>query len=255
MRQPLHRGAKSGKIHTDQEIDMKKIFTFSVISALCGAASAATPWWQQPTICRLDPTKCYVSMGAGYDTELWDATSGCRGIKIICGAALSPQSDDATPIGRAEISRGAGINTRDYDINILNGDCFGSRKTSSNGTTVSLDGQYVNVWCNGVLGAAGYDVYETLGNGEITRGAQPSCNALADAGYAGIANGRCFGKYYDSAEYFIECGNDLAPSRLVILNGADIGGATSGPATRAEADALFDRMYKKSQEQHSKYFK
>ena len=170
-------------------------------------------------------------MGAGYDTELWDATSNCRGIKMICGAALNPQSDDATPIGRAEISQGTGINTRDYNINILNGDCFGSRKTSSNGTTVSLDGKYVNVWCSGVLGAAGYDTYEVLENGEIRTLRQ--INALniriarerkADAGYAAVANGRCFGKYYDGNQYFIECGNDLLPSRLVILNGADIVG-------------------------------
>ena len=53
---------------------MKTIFNCSFIFALCslfiGDSNAATPWWQQPTVCRLDPTNCYSTMGAGFDANM-----------------------------------------------------------------------------------------------------------------------------------------------------------------------------------------
>ena len=68
---------------------MMKTFLFSVVSLfLFGGANAATPWWEQPTICRLSPSNCYASMGAGYlfdtsDPDSWDITSKCWGKKYI----------------------------------------------------------------------------------------------------------------------------------------------------------------------------
>lgn len=229
---------------------MKKIFILSFLSAICTDAFAATQWWLQPTVCRLDPTKCYTSMGAGYDTEYWDATSGCWGMKLICGDALISPRDEPTPVGRADISGGTMVKS-DFDPNVLNGDCFGVRKTTSGGTMVLVNGKYVNVWCNGILD----HVDENLPNGEITYGTQPTCDTLARDGYVAVVNNRCFGKYFDTEKYFIECGADITPSRLIILNGADANGTSTAPVDQAAADRIFDTMYQRSQEQHKKYFK
>lgn len=237
---------------------MKKIFIASLISINAAVtAHAAIPWWQQPTICRLDPTNCYPSMGSGFDTELWDADSNCWGMKLICPDAvtsgtLSSYSSDAYPMGKQEIASGDRIN-RDFDTNVLNGDCFGARKTMANGSMASVNGKFVNVWCNGILD----NPDEILPSGEITFGAQPTCNALSQNGYVASLNGRCYGKYYDMAEYFIECdGTSLLPSRLIILNGADYNsGITGAPSDKNAADVIFDKMYSTSKAQHAKYYK
>ncbi len=233
---------------------MKKTLSFSVISLLTiGTAFGATPWWQQPTVCRLDPTSCYSNMGIGYDRELWDATSECWGMKMICPEALKQSDGQPTPIGKTDIAKGTSIN-QDFDTNVLNGDCFGARKTTSNGTMASVNGEYVKVWCNGILDNAD----EFLPNGEITFGQQPTCSDLAEYGYVAVVNNRCYGKYYDPSEYYIECeGNSLTPSRIVLLNGAyDYNtGSDSSISDKNSANKLFDKMESTSETQREKYFK
>ncbi len=190
-------------------------------------------------------------MGAGYDSEMWDADSSCRGMKWICADALTDKNaTDAKLVGRADIAHGTGINS-DFDINVLNGDCFGMRKTSAGGTKVLIDGKYVNVWCAGVL----RNVDETLEFGEITYGAQPTCQTLADDGFVAIAQNKCMGKSFDTAEYFIECdgGDGTLPNRLIVLNGADAN-ASGGMDSRDAANQLMEKMYQVSQTQHKKYF-
>lgn len=233
---------------------MRKIFTVSFISLLIASpAVSATPWWQQPTVCRLDPTNCYASMGVGYDRELWDTNSDCWGMKLICPEALiSTSENQPIPMGKADIAKSKNIN-QDFDTNKLNGDCFGVRKTISDGAMASVNGQYVKVWCNGVLN----NPDEFLPNGEITFGEQPSCSELADYGYVAVVDNNCYGKYYDPSEYRIECdSDDVLPSRLVILNGADYS-TTSGkfPADVSAANKIFDAMENVSENQRSKYYK
>lgn len=237
----------------------KAIFKYSTASILCAmlcgiSHAATTPWWLQPTVCRLDPTGCYPTMGAGFDSEMWDATSNCWGLKLICPDALLDGSRTAQPMGRAEIARDGGkkIST-DFNTDLLgpDGDCFGRRKTSENGTVASVGGTLVKVWCPGILN----NPDETLTNGEITYGTQPTCSQLAENGYVGVENGRCYGKYFDSAQYYIECGDTLEPTRLIVLNGADYTASMNGaPADATAAEQLFDRMYSVSQAQHAKYF-
>lgn len=233
---------------------MKKLFFASLLcgTAVISTAHAAAPWWQQPTICRLNPANCYSGMGAGFDSGMWDAGANCWGLKLICPQALTTARSEPIAMGRNEIANGNGIR-RDFDTNILNGDCFGMRKTVSNGSMASVNGDYVNVWCAGILD----NPDETIGNGEITYGAQPTCAKLAENGYVGVLNGRCYGKYYNMNEYFIECtGTDLMPSRLIVLNGADYTAPSSGaPADKSAADAKFDKMESISKTQRAKYFK
>jgi len=234
---------------------MKKLFIASLVSIMsCGAAICdATPWWEQPTVCRLSPSNCYAGqMGAGYDSTMWDATANCWGMKFICPAALTTGETQPVAIGRNEIAGGVNIN-RDFDTETLNGDCFGARRTTANGTMASVNGNYVNVWCNGVLD----NPDEQLPNGEITLSAQPTCAALAENGYAGVLNGKCYGKYYDMEKYLIECnGSSATPSRLIVLNGADYGAPRGDtPADKSAADAKFDQMERVSQAQHKQYFK
>ena len=115
-----------------------------------------------------------------------------------------------------------------------------------------MNGKYVNVWCNGIL----ENPDEELQYGEITYGSAPNCKTLAEIGYVGILNGRCYGKYYDPSQYYIDCGagsNEL-PNQLIVLNGADYLAPMDGaPATQTEADKLFDRMYSVSQTQRNNY--
>lgn len=227
---------------------------FVIYSLFTGNANAATtPWWLQPTVCRLDPTDCYSAMGAGFDSEMWDATSNCWGLKLICPDALTTGASSPEPMGRAEIARGTNIN-KDFDTELLaaDGDCFGRRKTATGGTTASVNGKYVNVWCPGILD----NPDETLTYGEITYGTQPTCAKLAENGYAGIENGRCWGKYFDTSKYFIECGASLEPTRLIVLNGADYTAPMNGaPVDMDAAERIFEKMYTTSQTQHAKYYK
>lgn len=235
---------------------MKKILTASFISLITTcAAMAAIPWWQQPTICRLNPSNCYVSMGTGFDSEMWDADANCWGLKLICPQALLGQSanrGEPVAMGRAEIARGDRI-SQDFDTDILNNGCFGVRKTMANGSMASVNGNYVNVWCSGLLD----NPDEILANGEIMYNGQPTCTQLANNGYVGVINGRCYGKYYNPNEYFIDCGtsSNLLPQRLIILNGADINTASSNtPASQAAADEIFEKMQQTSAVQRDKYY-
>lgn len=230
---------------------MRKIL-ISFISLLVASNSfAATPWWQQPTVCKLNPTDCYTSMGTGYDSELWDTTSSCWGMKLICPEALKAEEYQPVPMGKAEIAKGTGIK-QDFNTNILNGDCFGVRKTTSDGAMASVDGEYVKVWCNGILN----NPDEFLENGEITYGAQPTCSDLAEYGYVGVVNNNCYGKFYDTSKYFIECeGDKLLPNRIIVLNGADYNISSAGPADENSAKKKFDEMESISETQRNKYFK
>lgn len=233
---------------------MNKLFFTSLLlgTVITTAADAAQPWWQQETICRLNPANCYTGMGAGFDSGMWDAGANCWGMKLICPQATTTPNSAPVAMGRNEIASGNGIN-RDFDTGVLTGDCFGMRKTVNNGSMASVNGKYVNVWCNGILDSAD----ETLASGEITFGTQPTCAKLATNGYVGVLNGRCYGKYYDTNDYFIEC--DAAaplPKRLIVLNGADYTAPMGGaPTDKAAADKKFDQMESISKTQRSKYFK
>lgn len=234
---------------------MKKLFLASLFSTIVIPATFAattTPWWLQPTVCRISTTNCYTSMGAGYDPEEWDTTSNCRGKKLICPEALTTGATEPTLMDKADISSGRNIST-DFDVSVLADGCFGARKTSANGTLASINGQYVNVWCRGILDNAD----ETVSTGEIATANQPTCARLAEDGYAAVLNGKCYGKYYNPAEYYIECGSGLIPTRLIVLNGADINaGPSSGtPTTMSDAAQRFETMLSTSQAQHAKYFK
>ncbi len=231
---------------------MKKLYLTSLLPLLAALpASGETPWWQQNTVCRLDPTTCYTGMGTGYDKGLWDADSKCRGMKIICGDALEPASDTNTTVSRNDIRAGDGINS-DFDITLLNGDCFGRRKTQSGGTQASVDGKYVNVWCSGVLNNINTrEEITSVTNGEIIAGTQPKCSDLAESGYIGVLNNNCYGKQYDLDDYYIDCsGNSLLPKQIIVLNGANYDeNATVAPMDMNTAKAKFETMYSVSQAQ------
>lgn len=214
---------------------MKKTFLFSLL-LITTETIAVTPWWEQPTVCRQNPANCYTSSGAGYDSGMWDANANCWGMKIICGDALTNTNVD-TLVGRTEIASGTNINS-DYDVNLLNGDCFGARKTSRDGTMASVNGAMVRVWCPGIL-----DVVDaTVENGEVTYGTQPSCSSLATDGYVAVSNGKCYGKYYDATHYYIECTGETPT--IIVLNGANYEtGNVDYPTTQADADTIFNQMY------------
>lgn len=234
---------------------MKKTYLFSILSiiGMCNTATAFTPWWEQPTVCRLDPSRCYPTMGAGFDTELWDSDAKCWGQKIICADALTSGNEDR-PIKKQDTTNSNYVSS-DFDINTLSadGDCYGQRKTRNDGTETMVNGKYVQVWCHGILDNAD----ETLPNGEVTFGTQPTCKTLAEYGYVAVENGRCYGKYFNPTQYHIDCGDKTTtPSRLIILNGADINAPMgNAPATMADANTRFEEMYKTSKEKKSSVFK
>ena len=232
---------------------MKKIILFSAISLIfVGTANAATSWWLRPTVCRLNPTNCYSAMGAGFDAGMWDATSNCWGLKMICPEALKTNPHEPVAMGKADIKKGTNINS-DYDLNKLStsGNCFGERKSSNNGSVILVDGEYVKVYCPGIL--ANPD--ERTENGEYMTDKQPTCRTLADMGYVATENGKCYGKYYDISDYYIDCGTDLIPTRIIVLNGADYTAPDLGaPATQTAANRIFDTMHSVSKSQKKKYF-
>lgn len=224
---------------------MKKAFLLSLLFITTNAV-AVTPWWQQPTICRLNPANCYTSMGVGYDSEMWDANANCWGMKLICGDALT-NTNNPTFVGKTEIAARTNIN-EDFDLNTLNGDCFGVRKTTSDGSKASVDGQMVRVWCNGVLESN--DIEETIEHGDVAKtDHEPDCQALANNGYVDIQNGKCYGKKYDQSRYYIQCKNDKPI--LIILNDAtnyeddlSVNDKQWGyPTKQEDANAAFTRMY------------
>lgn len=236
---------------------MKKIFAFSVFGLMFAPMTCdAVDWWRQETVCRLDTTTCYPNMGTGYDREMWDASSQCWGMKLICPDALVNNDDYIpVPMGKTDIARGDKIKA-DFDTDELNGDCFGVRRTTSNGAMASVGDEYVPVWCNTVPLYA--DEIEQLPNGMIvTSGAQPTCAELALDGYVAIQVGKCYGKYYDPYKYYIQCGTgDLLPERIIVLNGADYTMPSGdAPVDIDAANDIFDKMESVSQTQRSKYFK
>ena len=232
---------------------MKKVIALSFVLTLgVTAAAHALNWWEQPTICRWDTTMCYGTMtGPGFDLEIWDDDASCRGKKYICPDALTTNASAPVQMGRRDIATGTGINP-DFDTSVLNPDeaCFGVRR--ANGAQVAVNGRMVNVYCPGVLSRPD----EIVANGEITYdAAHPTCAELAADGYVAVLNnGKCYGKYYSPDNYYIECGTALTPTRIIVLNGADVESARGAGTEKSAADALFDKMYTTSQAQKKQYF-
>lgn len=235
---------------------MKNFFIFLSTLIITASAASATNWWDQMTVCRINNNKCYDSMGAGFDPEIWDTDAGCRGMKYICADALIQESNEPVLISKKALGNETIINP-DYNIEQLSdsGDCFGRRIANKAGNEVKVNGEYVKVWCDGVLDRPD----ETLANGDILYDEkQLTCGSLKQNRYVAVENGKCFGKYYDENDYHIECGNDdkLQPKRIVILNGAEYKKHNySGPITVADAEELFDEMLSVSKKQKNKYFK
>lgn len=230
---------------------MKKMTIFTILSIICMTYGAnAADWWNQSTVCKIDTTKCYATMGAGFDAEMWDVTGKCRGMKYICPNALIKQYDEPTLVSREDIN--AKTIKSDYDTTKLgeSGDCFGTRKINSAGD-VLVNGQYVKVYCHGVLD----DADETLPNGEIVYGEQPTCASLKSDGYIAVKRGKCYGKYLDESKYHIQCGDELLAERIIKLNGAEFTTAGNTPTSENDANKLFDKMYSTSKSQKEQYFK
>lgn len=223
-----------------------------MITVCSVGAANALPWWELP-VCRKSPNDCYISMGVGFDRDVWDASGNCWGQKLICPDATVTPHTAPVPMQRADIQKSSVIKS-DFDTTVLNGDCYGARKTTANGSMASVNGNFVKVWCPGVLN----NPDESVANGEIIiSGPQPTCTGLAADGYIAVQNGKCWGKYYDLAKYYIECGdkNKIEPTRMVVLNGADYDtGSTNAPIKRDDANKLFDTMYENSSVKHKEYF-
>ena len=228
---------------------MKKIFLISLLFVTTNAiAASATNWWDQPTICRLNPAQCYPSMGAGYAADKWDDTANCWGVKWICGEAFNNPSNVPLMLTRRAIQNGGEINS-DYDVNILNGDCFGVRKTSTDGSMALVNGQMTKVWCPGILEER--DIEETIEHGDVAKlSHEPSCQELATLGYVDVLNGKCYGKLYSEPTYYIQC-NQGVPT-LIVLNGANyIPNYTANsnndpyPASQEEATSRLNAMYQR----------
>ena len=212
------------------------------------AASGAVKWWEQDTICRLDPSNCYTSMGIGFEPEYWDDTSKCWGQKIICGNAQEPSSDENKAMTKKDIAARKNINS-DYNTDNLNGDCFGARKTTSNGLFATLNGKQVKVFCPGTIeNIYAYDETEKLANGYILlRDTEPTCKELAEYEFVNVKNNRCHGKRYEQSKYHIDCEYSDGV-RLVIHNGADYTAPQeNAPKTQAEADKIFEEMFSAAQ--------
>lgn len=247
----MHKAVKNDKLQDNRKSKMKKIFLLSfILIPFVTASHAALNWWEQPTICRINPSKCYSNMGAGYNTEEWDQDSDCRGKKIICGTALSPQSDDNWALSKRDIRNMSGISS-DFNIDILNGDCFGVRRTISNGLQAMYNNNPVDVYCPGILEQIyNDDDIEAVETGLIlTRSAQPTCKTLADIEYVRVKNGRCYGKRYSESDYYIDCSRGDNDVRLIILNGANYTEPMGGnPINQAEADDIFQEMVSMARE-------
>lgn len=234
---------------------MKKLLI--LLSVFVATSANATDWWAMDTICRVDPDKCYASMGTGYDAALWDTGGGCWGMKMVCGGALTSATDEKVPYSKSQISSGLNKNS-DFDFGLLNSTerCWGSRKTKDNGSKAMSGGAWVNVYCSGVLS----DMDERLANGEIKLTQQPVCSDLAQDGWViALNSNKCFGKKYAFPEYFIECSpSKELPDRIIALGGAPnftTGSTGSGaPATASAASTITNQMYTTSRQKHLEKF-
>jgi hypothetical protein len=229
------------------------LFTFLSILLISGA-TAATPWWEQNDICHPNPSKCYTSMNIGYfyddnDVDSWDTVSQCWGKKYICAVALkNPTDSEPVALTRGQIADTTIVNSKDFDLTELNGDCFGVRKTTNGGTMAYVNGNQVRVWCNGIL--ENPDDNAGLSNGDIpVDGIEPDCTQLSEMGFAAIQNGKCYGKQYNISKYRILCDANDKPS-LVILNGRPWDGDDGEIVDQAAANERFEQMYNNS---HPRY--
>lgn len=234
---------------------MKKLLILLSICAVTSVHAADTEWWAQDTICRSITSKCYTVMGAGYDSGKWDANYNCWGLKYICGNAAG--NAEKRLVEMAKISDMKEIYT-DFDFSMLNATdrCFGVRRTQNNETQAMLKGEYVNVYCKGVLDT---DVEATT-NGEISLAdSQPTCRELANNGWLKVLNnGKCYGKRYPLPDYFIECDEaQTANTRVIVLNGntnylINADGASSGtyPTTGKKATAIFNNLVTAAEANH-----
>ncbi len=232
------------------------LFILTILFMGVCTANAATPWWEQPTVCRLNPSKCYANMGAGFESEMWDKSGQCWGQKIICSNALI-NGDENIPMERKDISNNKNIKYKIFDTDEYssNGDCFGVRITTQNGAfSFDDNGNSVRVWCPGVL--SGGNITET-DNGEIiVSGAQPTCRELASEGYIATLNSDsgCHGKRMNPDEYYIQCNSrDLEPETLVVLNGAYDYSTNGTEFTINDANKIFDKMIQSSASRREKY--
>ena len=233
---------------------MKKLFTMSLLLSVMGVSSASANWWELQTVCRRDPSTCYTSMGIGYESGYWDPTHECWGQKYICGAALKTPQDDSKLMTKKQIASRDGINS-DFDTDILNGDCFGVRKTMSNGSQATYNGNTVNVYCSGILENIYSDnLIENVATGSILkRNTQPSCKELSEYEYVNVRNGKCYGKRYAESEYYIDCSRGDNDVRLIILNGAEYTQPMGDtPTTMDAARDIFDHMVEISAKQRNK---
>jgi hypothetical protein len=242
---------------------MRKILILLSICVVASAARAAdTQWWAKETICRPTTNKCYTTMGIGYDAGFWDTNNRCWGMKYICGNAIG--GTEKTLAGINQI-REMQAQYTDFDFALVDttNRCFGVRKTKDNGTKAMVKGDYVNVFCKGVIDSNP----ENITNGEITtnykdRG-QPTCKDLADNGWLKVLNSnKCYGKKYSVSDYFIECDKTLTSNtRVIILNGdknymVSKDGAPSGkyPVRDTDATSIFDNMITAAKQKHYEKF-
>ena len=197
-------------------------------------------------------------MGAGYDDAIWDITSNCWGKKYICVDALTStyKSGHGNPtepvtLAKTEIKSSDNIKS-DFDTLLFNSneECFGMRKTQNGGAKASVNGQFENVWCDGILDEL-HIPNEPLENGYIATDAQPTCEDLAEHGYVGeVSTENCYGRYYDESEYHIQCNGNNAT--LIILNGADGVAGQDGITTMSDAEARFAEMLTNARKQREK---
>ena len=228
---------------------MKKQFAILFIgcTAYGTAFGAATDfWWMQDTICAVNDARCYGATTAGLDDE-WDTSGNCRGRKFICVAALIGNANEPVAMDRTDIARGNGISS-DFDTNVYVAaeDCYGARKTSQNGAMVLINGEYVRVWCNGILS----NPTETVASGEI--GPAPTCRELAEMNYVATLNGNCYGKMYDPSKYSIDC--DGENPVIIVLNGAQYNPDVNNFITPFVMNARFSAMQASAATQRSIHF-
>ena len=253
---------------SDKIGQMKKIYSALFLTFIFAPALGDwARWWEMPTICRPSNTMCYTEAlmnRGGFMVEEWDTGANCRGKKIICPNAVvgGTVSGLEEAFSRAEIVA-AGFISTDFDIDTLDsaGGCFGIRRLRGGGTEARVDGQWVNVFCPGILDDP--DV-ERVGVGEIIADltAQPNCEDLSEFGFLGVlrsvSGGQCFGMPgFPPGDFYLDCGNALAPERIIVLNGADrfnvrtnVDPVTSPhPLSEEQAAIVFERMIANAEEQ------